>query len=160
MTFRRSRGPWPLETQACLNMTCHMSEPTSKEQFDLLYERLKFYHDSAIDAVFKVTASLLVVIGWVTTSDSARKTLATDGMLRWCASAAVVLLALQFIAGAWRSASRSHRITGQLDDLAYMPTGYYGDLLLHRRLTLAFVIMNSALSAIAIILILRSSTWT
>jgi hypothetical protein len=134
-----------------------MAEPSEKEQFDVLYERLKFYHDSAIDAVLKVTVSLLVVIGWVMTSESARSLLAADRLVRWCAVAAIVLFATQFVAGALRSVRRSQMIAQQLDALAYMPPEYYHDLVLRRSLAVSFAIMNAAFSAVALVLVLRST---
>ena len=130
-------------------------EPTAKDQFDLLYERLKFYHDSAIDAVFKVTASLLLVMGWVTTSDTARKILAADPPVRWCAVVAVVLFDMQFIAAAFRSTGRSQRIALQLDSLAHMPRAYYQDIVLHFSLAIAFALMNSAICVAVVVLLLK-----
>ncbi|HEX4964517.1 MAG TPA: hypothetical protein VF173_27120 [Thermoanaerobaculia bacterium] len=135
-----------------------MSEPTAKEQFDLLYERLKFYHDSAIDAVFKVTASLLLVMGWVTTSETARRIFAADQSIRWCAIVAILLFDVQFVAAAFRSTERSQNVARQLDSLAYMPRVYYRDLVLRSSLTLAFALMNSAFCAAAIVVLLRSVT--
>jgi hypothetical protein len=134
-----------------------MSEPTAKEQFDLLYERLKFYHDSAIDAVFKVTASLLLVIGWLTTSETARRIFAADRLMCWCAIVALLLFDVQFVAAAFRSAGRSQNIARQLDSLAYMPQAYYRGIVLRSSLPIAFALMNSAFCATAIILLLRSS---
>ena len=135
-----------------------MSEPTAKEQFDLLYERLKFYHDSAIDAVFKVTASLLLVMGWVTTSETARRIFAADQPIRWCAIVAILLFDAQFVVAAFRSTGRSQNIARQLDSLAYMPQAYYRDIVLRSSLTLAFALMNSAFCAAAIVLLFRAST--
>jgi hypothetical protein len=135
-----------------------MLEPTTQEQFALLYERLKFYHDGAIDAVFKVTAPLLVVIGWVTTSDSARSVLARDAAVRWCAVTAIVLFAVQFTASAWRTTERSRRIAIQLDSLGYLPCERYADIVLRRGVAMSFIVINWAFCVLAVVLILRTSS--
>src|SRR5262249_35116535 len=124
----------------------------------LLYERLKFYHDSAIDAVFKVTASLLLVLGWLTTSDTARRLFASDLAARWCAAVVIVLFDLQFVVAAFRSTGRSQKIAKQLDSLAYLPPASYHDIVLHPGLALAFALMNSAFCAAAIVLLFHSAT--
>ena len=133
-----------------------MHEPSPQEQFALLYERLEFYHDSAIDAVFKVTAPLLVVIGWVTTSESARAVLARDAAVRWCAVTAILLFAIQFSASAWSTTQCSRRIAVQLEALAYLPRGRYADIVLRRRVALSFITINSAFCVLAIVLVLHA----
>jgi hypothetical protein len=134
-----------------------MHESSPQEQFVLLYERLKFYHDSAIDAVFKVTTPLLVVIGWLITSDSTRAVLARDSAVRWSAVTAILLFAIQFTASAWRTTEHSRRAAVQLDALAYVPRERYADIVLGRGVALSFIIINSAFCLLAIVLMLRAS---
>jgi len=78
-------------------------EATNKERFDILYEQLKFLHDRALDAVFKVTAALLLVTGWVATSDSTRRLLASDRASRWLSAFVVILYGALYAATALRT---------------------------------------------------------
>jgi hypothetical protein len=102
----------------------------SKEQFDLLYGQFKDYHDSSIDAAFKLVGFLILVTGWVLTSREARGFLAGDLSARRAAVSVIVLVGVAVVAFAFRALHLSRNAYRRLQELGYMPRQYYEDLLM------------------------------
>ena len=100
---------------------------SEEAKFDLLYEALKGYQTGFIDAAFKTTASLLVVAGWLMTSEAARKFLGGSPVLRRTAVVAILIAGLLYGVTSWRVYRFSQRARRNLDSLAYMPTEFYAD---------------------------------
>ena len=108
-------------------------EATIKEKFDVLFTKLKSYHDSALDSTFKVVGLLLLMIGWAVTSDSARNVLKNDSFVRRGAIVAILLGAIVYVVTALHVYYMSKKkILNSLDHLGYMPKEYYSDF--HPRL--------------------------
>jgi hypothetical protein len=133
-----------------------VAEATNKERFDLLYEQLKFFHDRALDAVFKVTAALLVVTGWVATSDSMRRLLASDRASRWLSVFVLILYGALYVAAALRTCRRSAQVARELDAIAYMPREHYQGLVVPFRVAIMFIAMNSVLCLALIFFVVGS----
>lgn len=72
----------------------------AKESFHILRELLKDYSATYVSYTITTSASILLVIGWLLTSDKARDFIGGHGIVRWPMTAvAVVLLALEALIG-------------------------------------------------------------
>src|SRR5947207_1770276 len=98
------------------------NKATSKEQFDLLYANLKYYHDSSIDSVFKVAGFLIIVGGWLVTSKDARAFLASSILIRLTAVTVVLIIGAVYTQIAIRVMRNSQLTFNRLKKLAYIPT--------------------------------------
>jgi hypothetical protein len=133
-----------------------MSEDaTAKERFDLLYAKLKHHHDSALDSAFKFAGLLLLMIGWIVTSDSSRNFLKGDVFIRWGAITAILLGAVVYGVVALHVYQTAKKIVRYLDDLGYTLRLYYADLLPNPFIVTIFVIFNFILCVILALFILR-----
>lgn len=130
-------------------------DPSDKERFQLLYERLKLLNSGAIDAVFKATAAFLIVTGWIVTSDGARTQLKGDSISRWIGVAGLALYAMLFSIAAYRTAKSSRNLAKHIDELAYMPRSYYADIVISMPYTLVYISANLILSIAVATFILR-----
>lgn len=130
-------------------------KPTAQERFELLHARLEHYHSSGIDSVFKMAGFLLVVSGWVLTSDNAQALLARDPFIRGAAVATVLFTAATMVVIAVRLMRESQRTFRQLQALAYMPAEYYQDIAVKPSTIAPFVIADAVLSAVLCTFILR-----
>jgi hypothetical protein len=111
--------------------------------FELLYSELRHYHDGLYDGAYKVVGSLLLIIGWIITSDTARRVLQQSKWTRW---AAIVCIVVCFV-GAWALASqlygKSAHTAKMLDSLNYIPREYYEDRIITKpTLTIVVVIIG------------------
>jgi hypothetical protein len=102
-----------------------LSSEAKKARFDLCIDMLKEYYD-AIEARFAGTMTFMVVVlGWLITSDSARSALRANRWLRLSAITALTLLLLLY---AWNIAhwtGRWHEIRGYAENLNYMEPRYW-----------------------------------
>src|SRR5689334_16519625 len=97
---------------------------TKKEQFELLYGILKAYHDSSLDTALKAMGFLLLVMGWVLTSENARVFLARDQALQWASIAVLAMAAVLFALFARRVLLESRATFRALEALDYIPVQY------------------------------------
>lgn len=136
-----------------------MSDPTAgpsvKEQFDLLYSKLKFLNESALDSAFKVTGFLILVTGWVVTSDNARVFLAGDPVVRWASVVVVLVGAVAFAVVAQGMMRQSQQTSRALQALAFMPVDYFRDMTISPYSLQLFVIIDLVLSLALCTFILR-----
>jgi hypothetical protein len=142
-----------ISSLAAILLERSVPEATDKERFDLLYEQLKYFHDRALDAVFNVTAALLLVTGWVATSDNTRRILASDRTSRWLSLLVVILYGALYVAAALRTSRRSAQVARELDAIAYMPREHYRGLEVPFPVAMMFIVMNSVLCLALIIFI-------
>lgn len=132
------------------------NEPASvKEQFDLLYSLLRYYTDSAMESAFKVTGFLVLVTGWVMTSDNARAILGHDPVSRWTAVVTVLFAAGMFAGIAIRVLRQSQLTLRQLRALDYMSIDYYQEQALTPKIVTVFVAVDVVLSITLCVFILR-----
>jgi hypothetical protein len=128
-----------------------------KEQFDVLYESLRTFQTGFVDAAFKATASFLLVLGWLVTSDKAREFLLKDPSRRYLAVLAVILAGVIYASISIRVYKFSHRTCALLDDLGFVPRSYYEDRILTREGLVIFISANALLvTALSLFLLLPS----
>lgn len=135
-----------------------MSDPTTagaKEQFELLFSKLKHLNDSALDSAFKVTGFLILVTGWVVTSDNARAFLQDDPVVRWAAVLVVGMAAVAFAVVARGMTRQSQQTLQALEALAYMPADRFRDLAIQRTSARLFIALDLVLSLALCVFILR-----
>jgi hypothetical protein len=137
-------------------MTGGISEMvTMKEQFDLLYANIKYYRDSSIDSVFKVAGFLIVVGGWLVTSRDARAFLASNFLIRLTAVAVILVIAGVYMLIAIRVLRDSRRTFDRLEQLSYMPTENFQEVLIRPSTILPFVFANTMISLALCVFILQ-----
>lgn len=136
-----------------------MSEPTAgasvKEQFELLYSKLKYFNDSSLDSAFKVTGFLILVTGWVVTSDNARAFLQSDPVVRWAAVLVVLMAAVAFAVVARGMMRQSQQTFRALQALSYMPAEHFRDLAISPYSVRLFVVIDLVLSLALCVFVLR-----
>lgn len=136
-----------------------MSDPTAgpsvKEQFELLYSKLKFVNESALDSAFKVTGFLILVTGWVVTSDNARAFLIGDPVVRWASVFVVLVGAAAFAIVAGGMTRQSQQTFRALQALGFMPVEYFRDMAISPYSLRVFVIIDLVLSLALCTFILR-----
>jgi hypothetical protein len=127
-----------------------MAETTNvaslKEQFDLLYANLKYYHDSSIDSVFKVGGFLIIVGGWLITSKDARAFLASSNLLRLTGITVILVIAAVYTLIAIRLMRRSRRTFNRLKELGYIPTEHFQEILIKPSIVIPFLLANAVIS--------------
>lgn len=130
-------------------------KPPIEDQFALLYERLQFFHSSGLDSVFKVAGFLLLVTGWVLTSDNVRELLSRDPLVRWAAVATLIFAAATFTGITLRAVRQSEKIFRQLKDLGYMPTEHFEDLEVRFSTVAPFLVLDFVLTFALCVFVLR-----
>jgi hypothetical protein len=131
------------------------NKATSKEQFDLLYANLKYYHDSSIDSVFKVAGFLIIVGGWLVTSKDARAFLASSILIRLTAVTVVLIIAAVYTLIAIRVMRNSQLTFNRLKKLAYIPAEHFQEVLIKPSIIIPFVSANAVISIAISLFILR-----
>jgi hypothetical protein len=121
-------------------------QATAKEKFDLLYTKLKYYHDSSIDSVFKVAGFLIILAGWIITSKDTRIFLKDNYLIKLTAIFVILIVALTYTLIAVRVMRRSKQVFNMLKELGYMPATHFQDLLVSPSIIVPFVITNIFLS--------------
>jgi hypothetical protein len=127
------------------------------KRFDLLYDQLKATRSATIDGVFKATAALLVVGGWVATSESSRKVLSGDRVMRWLSALCILAYAVLYVFALSRAVRSSRQTARLLDSLNYIPCTDYESLVLSARTAIAFMSVNLLLSGTIAASVLRAS---
>jgi hypothetical protein len=130
---------------------------TVKEQFDLLYANLKHYHDSSIDSVFKVAGFLIIVGGWLVTSQDARAFLASSLLIRLTAVAVISVVGVVYVQLAVRVLRESQRTFEMLKRLSYMPTENFQQVVIRPSTILPFVLASTVISLALCIFILQGA---
>jgi hypothetical protein len=126
------------------------------KRFDLLYDQLKATRSATIDGVFKATAALLVVGGWVATSESSRKVLSGDRVMRWLSAICIIAYAVLYVFALSRGVRSSRQTARLLGSLNYIPYTDYESLVLSVRTAVVFMLVNSLLSGTIAVNVLRA----
>lgn len=132
-----------------------MEGGSAKEQFDLLYAKLVYYRDSAIESVFKVVGFLVLATGWIITSDKAREFVSSDPLVRWSAVTVIVFVAVTFAVIATQVTRQSLQTFEALKELNYMPVSYFQDVVANPRVAALFVATDLAISLALCIFMIR-----
>jgi hypothetical protein len=133
------------------------NDASLKEQFDLLYANLKYYHDSSIDSAFKVAGFLIIVGGWLITSKDARAFLASSNLFRLTAVTVILVIAAFYTLIAMRVMWHSRLTFNRLKELEYIPTAQFQEMLIRPSVIIPFILVNSVISVAICLCILRLS---
>ena len=95
---------------------------TPKERNDILVDQLKEYYAGIIDFEFKQGAVLLLILGWLLSTEAARKVMAADWAARAGVCSAALLLTAFHAVWVWRYYARSARVYARIAELKYIDT--------------------------------------
>ena len=130
-------------------------QASSKEQFELLHGVLIKYYDGLFDGFMKAAGVLIIVAGWVATSDSLSSLLNRSVWLRYFGVAIVTSAYALYM----RVSYSAYKISGEafrlLEELNYMDSRYYA----HQRISLSkyalYGAANLLLTAGVVVLFLK-----
>lgn len=94
---------------------------TPKERNDVLVGLLKDHYAGLLDFEFKNTAALTLILGWVLSSDTARKTLAADQVAAAVVCAAILILTALHAVWVKTFFTRSRSVYERIVELNYIP---------------------------------------
>ena len=125
-TRRSSRRP---SAAAALQPRCALAESIdpaiAKEQFTVLYGSYARAYERFVENAYKTTTIMLVVLGWLLSSDSARAFLRSDHTVLTLCVLLIALAALSIWATFHRLAKLSAGLRVQLEQLADVEAGFY-----------------------------------
>jgi hypothetical protein len=125
-------------------------QASCKERFELLHSTLSSYNERYVKAVLTVTGALLVIIGWLTTSQRVFELFRSSAILSSACVAVIAFLIYVYCSTLSRVYRINHVVYEKLRSLAYVDQDYYRHDLLPRRyhlFGLAINIWNYALIA-------------
>jgi len=99
--------------------------PSKKEKFELGLEMLKGYRADLQDRFEKSSALLILVIGWLITSDTARKSLANKASLYWSGLTILSALIVMYCLTIYHFIQRFREIQETVQSLAYVDPTYF-----------------------------------
>jgi hypothetical protein len=130
-------------------------QASDKEKFELLHGMLIKYYDGLFDGTMKAAGVLIIVAGWLATSDSLSNLLNRSIWLRYFAIAAVVLGYAVYLRVAYLAYKISNDTFCYLEELDYMDSRYYA----HQRIRLSkyvlYGVANLVLTTGIVILVLK-----
>ncbi len=100
-------------------------EPTKKEKFTLLYDSLNDLYNRFITGALRVAGFLLLVTGWLLTSETAQKTLSAHDLLKPLGIITLSISACLFVGISFRVKGHLTTVSSQLKKLSYMPHPFY-----------------------------------
>jgi hypothetical protein len=98
---------------------------SKKEKFELGIEMLKGYRTDLQDRFEKSGALLIVVIGWLITSDTARKSLTKETLLFWGGAAILTALIVMYCVTISHFIERYLEIQTTVESLGYVDSTYF-----------------------------------
>jgi len=99
--------------------------PSKKDKFELGLEMLKGYRADLQDRLEKSGALLIVAIGWLITSDTARKSLAKQPLLFWGGATTLTVLIIMYCLTIYHFIDRFQKIQMTVESLAYVDPNYF-----------------------------------
>ena len=107
------------------NSNSDSEPPTKKEKFELGLEMLKGYRTDLQDRFEKSAALLIVTMGWLITSNIARKSLANHTLLFWSGVFILTALILMYCLTIYHFIERFKKIQSTVESLAYVDPIYF-----------------------------------
>jgi hypothetical protein len=98
---------------------------STKEKFELGLEMLKGYRADLQDRLEKSAALLIIAIGWLITSDTARKSLAKQALLFWGGAITLTVLTIMYCLTIYHFIDRFQKIQMTVEGLAYVDPSYF-----------------------------------
>lgn len=132
---------------------------TRKDRFDLLYGSYAAAHTRFVENAYKITAMMLVILGWLLGSDTARYVIQSDPAVFVVCMTVIILAALSIIIAFRRVKKLSSQIRAKLNELAYVDASYYDQHQLPRSLVVAAIGLNIAICAFIMFLLVRFQYW-
>ena len=125
-----------------------------KERFQHLHKELTEYQVRLMDMSIKATGLSLLILGWLITSDAARRFVATSA--RGCNAAiiGVAIMEIGYVLIALRMSHVQHDLARELNALDYFPRSYYEFRVYPPRMIAAAIgaVVSPAAVAIALML--------
>ena len=121
----------------------------SKQEFDVLYATLREIQTSLLDSTAKVAGFLLLVTGWLVTSEGARKFLQSDKASKYLALISLAGAFAFYVCASGKAFQISQRTFVLLNQLQFMPPEYYELRRVDRFTLLIFVAGNFFLVVLA-----------
>lgn len=126
-----------------------------KIEFDLQHNTLCEVQRALLDNTAKVAGFLLLAIGWIATSETARKFLAADPPSRRATVAAVIAVFLLAALASVKAFKVSNVTYRRLVELNYVPVHCYAGRRVDTAVLVVYVIGNAALAALLVVVLLR-----
>lgn len=123
------------------------AEASAKERNDFLIDLLRETRAALIDFMFKQSAVLILVIGWIVSSENARKFVAAAEVRR-LGTAGVCIYALLFLYWMRTYSRRSASTQEHLLELQFLPRSYFEPLTISPGLVTSLVAVQLLLCAI------------
>lgn len=120
-----------------------------KECFTILHNNLIHFHEAFVSNSVKVSGFFLLIIGWISTSETAQQTLGRSELFRTLAVVILVLGAVMYTATCFRLWVLSNNVYGKLVELDYIPGHVFSDRLIRLVTLFLFVFSNLLLATTA-----------
>jgi hypothetical protein len=102
-----------------------MIEAEIKILFQHLYTALLEYQTRFVDTSLKGASLLLLLLGWMLTSETGRAFIATSALGRSAGIAGILIVVTAYLLIAIRMANVMQRLARLMDALEYLPRSYY-----------------------------------
>src|SRR5262245_38320177 len=102
-----------------------LMEADPKILFQYLQKELVEYQLRFVDLTLKGAGIVLLLLGWMLTSESARTFIATSTKARSAAIAGIIIMTVAYVSMSLRMARISQGLGAQMDALEYLPHAYY-----------------------------------
>jgi len=127
----------------------------AKEQFTVLYGSYARAYERFVENAYKTTTIMLIVLGWLLSSESARTLLRSDHTVLTMCVLLIALAALSIWVTFHRLAKSSAGLRGQLEHLAYIEARFYDQHRIVPLMYLAVLGQNLLLCALVETLLTR-----
>ncbi|HEY6140679.1 MAG TPA: hypothetical protein VI670_23240 [Thermoanaerobaculia bacterium] len=129
-------------------------ETETKTLFQHLHKELVEYQMRFVDLSLKGGGLVLLLLGWMLTSESARTFIATSLNARFAVIIGIAIMIAAYVGIVTRMARVSQSLTVQMDALEYLPPSYYNFRKLPPRVILAGAAVTIVPAVVTIALIL------
>jgi hypothetical protein len=130
----------------------------TSERFKLLHTSLKEISDLFIDNGLKTTAFLVIVMGWLFTSEQTRNYLASNSVVKWISLAVVAFIGVIHVLTCSLLYTRSKKKSLLLSELEYVEPEYYSHYRISLPHFLILVLMNTSLFIVIFAVVYFSGT--
>ena len=127
----------------------------AKEQFNALYGSYARAYERFVENAYKVTTLMLVILGWLLSSDTARKFLDTDHLVLTLCVVLIALAAISIFTTFLRLTRLYASLRMKLDQLAYIDSGSYDQHRISGAMIIAVIGQNLLLCALIEVLLVR-----
>jgi hypothetical protein len=128
---------------------------SDKDKFDILHKSLMQYYVGIIDFEFKHATFLVLGLGWLITSESAREFIKGHFLVR--TFSLLTILTLTVLHGLWISKyyGKSRNTFRLMTELSFVPKSYYDGIRIPQYMKLSFIAIHLIVSLMICIIILQ-----